>query len=90
MHLQVSRCPATGIAPRQVVVDARQEQFGLVQELIDGSTFAGEASSVRLLLHRHDAYFRYEPVGVVEDGLAQIDDRVPVTQVGTNLRLIHQ
>ncbi len=42
------------------------------------------------LLHRHDPHFRYELVGVLKNGLAQLDDGVPVTQVGTHLGLVHQ
>ncbi|MGW6715962.1 hypothetical protein ACWF9X_22695 [Streptomyces globisporus] len=58
--------------------------------MIDGATFAGEAGTVSLLLHGHDPHLRYEPVGIVENGLAQLDDRVPVAQVGTHLGLVHQ
>ncbi|MDX2618379.1 hypothetical protein FKO01_26130 [Mesorhizobium sp. B2-3-3] len=38
----------------------------------------------------HDAHLRNEVVGVVEGGFAQVDDRVPVTQVGSDLGLVHE
>ncbi len=68
----------------------RKQPAGGIDELVYCRSVTDEAGTVRLLLHGHDPHLGEELIWTIEGGLAKIDHSVTVTEVGADLRLIHQ
>ena len=90
LHFEVPRRPPAGVAPRQVVVDAGQQPVGLVEELVDGRRSPVRLAPCACCCIAMMRTFGHESVCVLEGGLAQVDNRMPVTQVGAHLGLVHE